>query len=477
MSKTARIRELLLRLRRFPALATGAALFVLAAAIGLTTHQLRQQIRDQIVGRDAVVLHAVLALQMDESAAELGAESLSDPAAQMRVVLITSRLRGVMGARLLDAQGRFLESFPAAVREADLSAEDLDILRRFQPLSQFDDALPSAAVFYPLGTNGLERIPLLTVSLPIHSSRDPRLLGVVQYLLEGQTIREEFQRVDRSLLTQALTAFLAFGMVLFAAMTWAFRRVRRSHRLLSERTADLIRANQELALAARTTAVGAVVSHLIHGIRSPLAGLTNFVRRRGDETASEVEQSWQEAAASTQRMQAMINEIVNLLREEEVGSQYEVSPAELVGVVERNLAPRARQQGILWSTEVESTAALDNRTANLVALILKNLAENAIQATPRGKTVTVHAHDQGARLRIQVSDQGPGMPASGTETVFLPRRSAKEGGSGIGLAISKQLANHLGATLELLRTSSEGCVFQLIVPLQPAVDERVAERS
>src|SRR5256885_10117139 len=46
-----------------------------------------------------------------------------------------------------------------------------------------------------------------------------------------------------------------------------------------------------------------------------------------------------------------------------------------------------------------------------------------------------------------------------TAHLFAPCRSSKEGGSGIGLAISKQLANHLGAQLELKSNSPAGCVF------------------
>jgi signal transduction histidine kinase len=46
----------------------------------------------------------------------------------------------------------------------------------------------------------------------------------------------------------------------------------------------------------------------------------------------------------------------------------------------------------------------------------------------------------------------------------MPERSAKPGGSGIGLAISKQLANHLGGELALKHSSPHGCVFTLRLP-------------
>ena len=58
-----------------------------------------------------------------------------------------------------------------------------------------------------------------------------------------------------------------------------------------------------------------------------------------------------------------------------------------------------------------------------------------------------------------------------TAHLFAPCKSSKEGGSGIGLAISKQLANHLGANLELKSNSPEGCVFVLRVPKNVASEK------
>jgi two-component system nitrogen regulation sensor histidine kinase GlnL len=68
-------------------------------------------------------------------------------------------------------------------------------------------------------------------------------------------------------------------------------------------------------------------------------------------------------------------------------------------------------------------------------------------------------------------DEGPGIPPELAATLFAPCKSSKEGGSGIGLAISQQLANHLGAGLELARNSPHGCVFVLTVPLKVSMEK------
>ena len=257
-------------------------------------------------------------------------------------------------------------------------------------------------------------------------------------------------------------AFLAAGLVLVAAIAWSFRRLNHAHRLLAERTESLLTANQELALAAKTSAVGAVTSHLIHGLRNPLAGLQNFVAGLGANLADHPDADLQQAIAATRRMQTMINEVVGVLREEEGAGQYEIPVTELVEMISGRVQALCRERGVELVTSLQAEAILPNRAANLVALILANLVQNAVEATPRGKVVRLSLTQVGENLLAELRDQGCGFPAD--RSVFAPCQSGKEGGSGIGLAISKQLANHLGAGLELSLNSPAGCVFVLSLP-------------
>lgn len=467
MTNGTRLEELTRRLRRGPWISLALALGVLLVTIVLTTFQVRGRIRGQITQRDAGVLQAVLVLQMDALAAELATPAPTDPADQMRVVLTASRLRGVLGIRLLDADGRFLEALPPALREEDLSADVVARARRLQPVSRFFAKVAPAEVFYPSRREELDErpLPMLVLTLPLHTSANPRLLGIAQFLLEGHTLSDEFRRLDRHLLMQSVCVFAVTGLVLVAGSLWAFRRLRHAHRLLAERTSDLVAANQELALAARTTALGAVTSHLIHGLKSPLAGLRSFVERQAEAPAGESDSGWKEAADATRRMQALIQEVVNVLQEEQVGSRYRVPAGDLVEMVERRVLPLAQGRGVGWEAHASTRAHLGNRTANLTVLILVNLAENAIQATAPGGRVSLSIQDDQRRLRVQVEDQGGGFAGAPPDTVFRTRRSTKEGGSGIGLAISKQLANHLGASLELVRSSEKGSCLELCLPL------------
>jgi signal transduction histidine kinase len=469
MQRIRHLEEFILRSRRVPAMVTALALAVLAGVVLLTTLQLRHRIREQIAGRDGEVLHAVAMMHYAQDVEDGLAGPITEPGGQLGVVLKTAQLRGVMGVRVFDTNGRFVDGFPFDLTEQDLEAARLPPLQRFEHSTRFQPNVRVEDLFlYPVQpSENSTTIPLLEVTVPLHT-QDAPLAGIAQFLVEGGSIAAEYARLDRRLAWQALAAFGAGGSILTLALVWAFRRLRRAQRLLSERTENLLKANQELALAAKTSALGAVTAHLIHGLKNPLAGLQSFVGSRGASSESGESSDWEQALASTRRMQAMINQVVGVLREEQAGTNYEVTLAELEQMVRSRVQPLARAKDVNLTSVVQAEAALPNRVANLAALILVNLVENAVQATPKGKSIALAVRRDTLRIVFEVRDEGAGFPAD--TPLFMPCRSAKEGGTGIGLALCKQLAQHLGAELDLATSTASGCVFALRLPAFPPAE-------
>ena len=271
--------------------------------------------------------------------------------------------------------------------------------------------------------------------------------------------------MDRKLAWLAVLVFLASGGLLTVALTFAFRKINRANRLLADRTASLLQANQELALAAKTSAVGAVAAHLIHGLKNPLSGLQGFVNHHGAGNGSAQDTEWTEAVATTQRMQNLIGEVVRILGEQNTMAHYELSLDELAEMIAVRMTPVAEKLGVHLATKLEGRGTFSNREANLVVLILENLIQNALQATPKDKSVRLSLVGSNGTVVFEVQDEGSGLTESVRERLFTPCHSTKDGGSGIGLAISKQLATHLGGTLDLKKSTGQGCVFRFALPL------------
>jgi two-component system sensor histidine kinase QseC len=163
-------------------------------------------------------------------------------------------------------------------------------------------------------------------------------------------------------------------------------------------------------------------------------------------------------------MQSLIQQVVQVLRDQESAPAFTLTLGELAGAVAAQTRALAAERGVRFETRCEGESALDNRVAGLLRLILANLVQNALEATPRGGGVELAVRADGPNVMAEVRDQGPGLPEAVRARLFEPVRSTKEGGSGIGLAISRQLARHLGAELMLVSTSAQGTVFRVTLP-------------
>lgn len=482
MNNTTTERPLTRRSRLLPLTVTCLIILVFGATISMGTRHLRQKLRDQLIARDGEALHAVV--QMLESEEAAGAELsgvAEDPASQVTIIFKASRLKDVMAIRLFEADGKFYEAIPPAVTEGTLAASDFSRVQRLETLSRYHEAARLADLFLlsPEDPQTQERMaPLLEVIIPLHTAGSSRLLGAAQFIIDGQSLRDRFEALDRNLMVNASAAFVAGSLIVTAALAWAFRRLQRSNRLLEERSAHLQRANQELVLAAKTSAVGAVTAHLLHGLKNPLSGLHNFVASRAQDRTNGADTEWEAAYHTTRRMHALINDVVGILRDAQDLGGYEVSLAELVDLVTRKTLPLARSAEVQFRAELQTAGNFPSRVANLLSLILVNLIQNAIQATPKGNSVKLRLAAADGEVVCEVHDQGPGIPAHLQASLFAPCQSAKEGGSGIGLAISKQLANHLEAALELKSSTPNGCIFSLTLPAKLlAVESALASHA
>ncbi len=445
-----------------------AALAILLTWLVTTTlvvvgvRQLRSQVREQIIRRDGEIL---LALARTPSGGDDSDSLLAGEPFAMFVNI--GRLEGILAARMFDAQGVFLASIPDRVREAEVEAGDLEELRRGHPISRFRPALRLGDVFLPVAATAAAEstavVPAVEVWVPLLAGGDGRFAGAAGFVIEGSSVAREFELLDRRLRTNAAGVLLAALGVTGVVLAWAFRQLERGRQLLARRTEDLQRANSELSQAARVTALGAVTAHLIHGLRNPVSGLRSFVEA-GSEPGVLDEEAWRDAMAATRRMQGLIQQVVSVLRDHETGLDFEATLKEVADAVIERARGLAQARSVVLEAPVVGTGQVNNRRAGLLALLLTNLVENAIDATPAGKCVRLALRTGGDRLVAEVGDEGPGVPASARERLFQPQESSKEGGGGLGLAITRQLALALGGTVTLASTGPGGSVFRVDLP-------------
>jgi len=445
-----------------PVLAAGVLLVAIFAAMVIRLRaELRAQIRQQIIDRAAEVLRPIAQRQLAAREAALAGRS-AGPADLLAAVMENARQEDMLAMVVYDAQGRVLRVAPDSLLYAELPIEQYLQLLKGESISRYDPAFPLERYFTGMGT-APRPTPVLEVLLPLHGGDAAQILGFVQYYIDGRSLAAELaaldRRIDRQTAVTLGTGALLIAAVL-AATAWVLRRAQRT---LAERNERLVRANYELALAAKTSALGQITSHLLHGLQGSVAGLRSAVASRGAEGAAAAD--WESVAAYTERMQAMIHETVALLSDVSTPAAYELTGAELAEIVRRRNTAAATQKGVVFSVDGGFPAALDSHRGSLLCLIASNLVQNAIEATDAGRRVGVTFGAGGGQVAVTVADEGPGMPAAIREHLFEPGRSGRPGGSGLGLAISQLLARQIGATLALERTGPDGTVFRLAVPV------------
>ena len=135
----------------------------------------------------------------------------------------------------------------------------------------------------------------------------------------------------------------------------------------------------------------------------------------------------------------------------------------LVGGAARLFADDAGRRGVALDVRADSAGAVE-LDAQQMERVLVNLIKNALEAAPRGSAVDVNAARVAGGLEIRVADAGPGISPEARRNLFVPYFTTKPGGSGIGLALARQIVVAHGGTLTAERSPSGGTLMRVVVP-------------
>ncbi len=446
-----------------PALATGALLVAIFAVMVVRFRaELRAEIRQTIIDRDAAVLRPVALRQLAQREAALAGQP-AGPADLLAAVLESAQQEGMLAMVIFDARGHILRVAPDSLLFAELPLDDYLRLLKLESISRYHPDFPLDRYFAGVGgTPEQRRTPVLEVLLPLHGRDATKILGFAQYYIDARPLAQELAAIDERINRQTAATLGIGGLLIAAVVTAAFFGLRRAQRVIAERNERLIRANFELTLAAKASALGQLTSHLMHDLQGSVAGLRAVVAGRGANGAGS---DWEAAAGYTERMQAMIEETVALLGDTATHTSYELTGHELAGIIRHRYAALAEKKGVVFTVEGGFDQNLDSHRGSLLCLITSNLVQNAIDATDADRRVGVVFHNGDGTVKVTVADEGHGISEDLRAHLFEPGRSGRPGGSGLGLAISRLLARQIGATLALDSTGPAGTSFSLTLPL------------
>jgi two-component system, NtrC family, sensor kinase len=246
-----------------------------------------------------------------------------------------------------------------------------------------------------------------------------------------------------------------------------FRQMlQRLHRSEEERAASLQRMLENERLAT----VGKIVSGVAHEVNNPLAGIQGALYHMAKKGDREVGRYAGLAEQGVERIGKIVSQLLDLSRAARVELDHIDSRSlfEDIALFAR-MALKSRQV-LLQATDgcPPMLLCLDRDKIHQVIL---NLLLNAADAAGPEQTVLLESRLEGDWYCLLVKDRGPGVPAEIVERIFDPFFTTKESGkgSGMGLAISRSIAESHGGTLEAVAEAGHGSTFMLRIPLQPSI--------
>ena len=236
------------------------------------------------------------------------------------------------------------------------------------------------------------------------------------------------------------------------------------------------RAEEGLRQTLRLAAAGEMAGAIAHEVNQPLTAVANYGRsaqmliEQDQARSALMRETIDKILAEADRASDVVRRLRDFFRAGTTRLEA-VTPTELLGALRRMSGPGLDGKAIaLEITEAPSLPALFIDRLQ-VEVILRNLLANAIESLTAsgqvGGRISVRAdrHDH-AHVRFVVTDNGPGISTAMREGLFEPFSSGKATGMGLGLAVSRAIAEAHGGTLEAAHVDHGE--FHLVLPCLPA---------
>lgn len=229
------------------------------------------------------------------------------------------------------------------------------------------------------------------------------------------------------------------------------------------------------------------ISFAAHELRGPVTVIRGYADVLTQELPHTGENSealalLERLTVSANRLSGYINNILNASRYDRRHMRLHLTEQPLTAIyssIADDMASRARTQNRLLSVDISPSLPTIAADVSSLSEVLSNLIDNAIKYSNEGGSVIVKAYVDGDMMRIDVVDQGIGMPANVISNLFHKfyrshRSRETVAGTGIGLYICKAIIESHGGQIEVKSEEGRGSTFSVTVPIYSTVAEKLA---
>jgi signal transduction histidine kinase len=208
---------------------------------------------------------------------------------------------------------------------------------------------------------------------------------------------------------------------------------------------------------------------IAHEIRNPVTAAKSLVQQMGEDPVSEENIDFARVALEElDRVERSISHLLKYARDEDLRFS-ELALPDLIDSSIRALSDRASGLGVELECDVSAPCVMRGDVEKL-RRVLVNFISNAIDAVheahaPEPRVVVMAGENlSGSEVWLRIRDNGPGIDEAAVARIFDPFYTTKEGGTGLGLALSKKVVEAHGGTLEAGTSPEGGADFLLVFP-------------
>ena len=239
---------------------------------------------------------------------------------------------------------------------------------------------------------------------------------------------------------------------------------------VEERTRELRESQEKLLKAQRLAVIGELAGMVGHDLRNPLTSIAGAQYYLKKKLTPKVDVKIKEMLELIEKNIEYSNKIINDLLD--YSREIELEPTET--------DPRTLVEETLSLVEIPKNIKVKKRVQDKPKIwvdigkmkrVFVNIVKNAVEAMPKGGTITVTSRKRNNNIEFSFSDTGVGMKKEVLEKIWTPLFTTKAKGMGFGLAICKRIVEAHGGNIIVESEIGKGTTFTVVVPIKPEIKE------